>query len=122
MRSALARRLAAAAALFVLAGCEGSTVSAPLPSVIRECEVFSAQLCGTWTLSGDRYVAAWEDGSSATLTVVRFSRTELEVKRAASAGKPAITYTGRVDGKAAGGSVTRTEGGATRTGMWAATW
>lgn len=98
--------------------------SVRLPSTIEECETFSVQICGIWTLQGDRYLGAWEDGATANLTVVRITATEFVLSRVDFGKNQNFTalYTGVISGRNVAGAVTWNASGNSRSGTWFARW
>lgn len=123
--------LAAACALAAVASscahaARGTDDDFGLPRQIRECETWTATVCGTWTLDGDHYDAAWADGSRATIHVVRFTATRAMFVRedvtGASAGMTAW-YDGAVQGnRVVRGRVTWRKDGSEWGNTWRAEW
>lgn len=126
LRRALA--LAAAGWLGITGACEedptGPDVDAPRQ--IRECETWTATVCGTWTLDGDHYEAAWTDGSRATIHVVQFTETRAVFVREDLTGKSAgmtAWYDGAVTGnRVTSGRVTWRKDGYEWGNVWQAEW
>lgn len=117
-------RLLTLAALLVLAGCRSSTESFTLPELIQTCETFTVEICGTWTLAGDHYVGAWQDGATANLEIIRFTETDVVLHRVDFGKNQDFTanYTGTVTGRTATGVVVWIASGASRSGEWVAWW
>ncbi len=100
----------------------------PLPNELQQCERSILRVCGTWTLSGQQYVATWPNGAKATLSVTRFDGHSMALHRvdAADSLTAGMTadYLGDVDGGKVKGKVTFTWPGHTPPvgyGTWDAT-
>jgi hypothetical protein len=96
------------------------------PPRIRECETWTARVCGTWTLDGDHYDAEWEDGSRATIHIVKFTETRAMFVREDVTGKSAgmtAWYDGAVRGdRVVRGRVTWRKDGDEWGNTWEADW
>lgn len=102
----------------LLQGCASSpavppaAAAMPLPAEIKQCERSILKVCGTWTLSGQQYVAAWAGGAKATLTVTRFDGHSIALHRvdtsASSNAGMTADYLGEVTGGTMKGKVTYT--------------
>lgn len=96
------------------------------PATILVCESNNAVVCGTWTRSGDGYVARWQDGAEAAITVERFDATGVRFRRAdaagVSAGMTAVYEGTRTDRGVTDGEVRWSLRGDSWTGTWQATW
>lgn len=106
-----------------LSGC--SLLTGPdRPAEIVVCETYTVRICGTWQRSGSTYAGSWQDGATADVDLVRFTRTEIRAERTDFGQNRDLTavYTGTVNGRTASGSVTWTVEGTPRTGSWTAEW
>ena len=100
-----------------------------LPATIQQCETGVEFHCGTWTLvsaADSLYNGVWDQGTRATLTMERFDRDSVVVRRVDIAG-PSVGITGVYRGKRASrdgaeGSVLWTNGFQTFGGTWTAEW
>ena len=125
--SVLFRTVASIATASILSACSNnSTDSGPQPPpVISVCEMNNSQVCGTWTRQANgTYAGTWEDGATATLTLTRFTKTQMSVSRV-DYGKNqnfTATYEGTVNGRTAAGQVTWNIQGTSVKGQWSATW
>lgn len=107
----------------VLQGCSTSTAStstggtsaaspAPaaqtpiaLPPQLKECERSLLKFCGSWILNGQQYVATWENGAKATLTVTRFDGHSIALHRIDAGDSSAAGMTGDYLGQIEGGNI-----------------
>lgn len=88
------------------------TASIPLPIELKQCERSILKFCGTWTLNGGEYAAAWSNNAKATLTVTRFDGQSIALHRvdtpdSLTAGMTA-DYLGDIVGNKMKGKVTYT--------------
>ena len=93
--------------------------------MIKACETFERQICGTWTLQGNHFEAQWETGIKTRITIEQFdnNRVALNDVVATPQGDISVAYSGRISGnKIEGGTVTRTAYGQSWSGTWAASW
>ena len=98
---------------------------AQAPDVIKACETFQQQICGTWTLQGNHFEAQWETGIKSRITIEQFdnNRVALNGVVATPQGDISVTYSGRINGnKIEGGTATRISHGQSWSGTWAASW
>lgn len=96
-----------------------------LPERIEQCETFTEQVCGTWTLRPDgTYRAEWDDGATATIRVNEFSGTHIWATRVDNdpRGVTADYAASVADGRVVGGSVWWAGNRGARTGNWSAEW
>jgi hypothetical protein len=83
----------------------GRQVAPSIPRVIKECETYQQQICGTWTLQGKQFHAEWQNGAVATLMVQRFDNGQVLIIRqdtGATAG-----FTARYSGQLSGNKIER---------------
>jgi hypothetical protein len=94
-----------------------------LPRVIRECETYQGAICGTWTLQGNQFQAAWENGAKAMLTIERFDSGAVVIIRRDTNSDFTARYTGQLSGnRIERGTVTWTSQGQSWSGTWTANW
>jgi len=96
-----------------------------IPQRLQECETSTSEICGTWTRTGDRFNAQWNNGASATLNVERWDNDAVVITRQDTQGSSA-GLTARYEGIPAGnhvdGTVTWNWNGDTWSGTWTADW
>ncbi|HEX2211779.1 MAG TPA: Ig-like domain-containing protein [Longimicrobium sp.] len=95
-----------------------------VPSTIAVCETGTAEVCGAWTWQGSHYAGQWQDGATASISVLRFTAGEAQFARTDDGRNPGLTavYTGTVAGHTARGAVTWSAADFSRTGSWRAEW
>jgi len=102
----------------------GSATS--IPSSLRECETYTSEICGTWTLEGDHFNAEWDNGAIAVLKVQSWDTKNVIITRYDSEGASAglsARYEGQISGNTIeDGTVTWTWKGSTWSGTWKANW
>lgn len=112
-----------------LVGC-ASDPAAPddlgLPAALQSCETNTARLCATWELVDGRYQAAWPNGSTAEIEVIRFAEDVVAFERRDTGGPTSdmhAIYYGIPDGQTiTAGVVVWNTGDQTFEGLWEATW
>ncbi len=104
---------------------EGVSSISP-PAILQECETYTSEICGRWTLEGDHYIAEWDNGATALLNIERCSPTDIVLTRYDSGGSSAglsARYEGQISGNAVrNGRVTWTWNGNSWSGTWEASW
>jgi hypothetical protein len=104
---------------------EGVSSISP-PASLQECETYTSEICGRWTLEGDHYIAEWDNGATALLNIERCSPTDIVLTRYDSGGSSAglsARYVAQISGNAIrNGRVTWTWNGNTWSGTWEASW
>lgn len=121
--------IVATACLVPVHGCAG-TPTGPrdleLPAELRSCETNTARLCTTWELVNGRYEAAWSNGSTAEIEVVRFAEDVVVFERRDTGGPTDdmhAFYYGLPEGeRITAGAVVWNTGGLTFEGLWEAAW
>ena len=96
-----------------------------IPQSLNECETYTSEICGTWTLQGSHINAVWNNGAKATLNVEQFDNNGVVITRQDTVGSSAgltAQYEGRLIGNHVEGSVTWNWNGATWSGTWKADW
>lgn len=96
-----------------------------VPQSLDECETYTSEICGTWTLHGDHINAVWNNGAKATLDVEQFDNNGVVIIRQDTEGSSAgltARYEGRPIGNHVDGSVTWNWNGSTWSGTWKADW
>ena len=94
-------------------------------AALRVCETSQRQICGTWTLNGDHFDVAWENGKTTTIKIEQFDNDLVLLDRTESTpqGDMKATYSGHISGnKIEGGTVSWTWSGGSRSGTWTASW
>jgi hypothetical protein len=118
-------------ALILCAACSSNPVSpgiGELPAVIRECETHTARVCGTWTLKAgtSNYSATWPQGSTATITALRWTDDIIELERHDTGGPTPSMYARylgmRHNNSVSFGQVRWINDGLTIFGTWDASW
>ncbi|MDM7913162.1 MAG: hypothetical protein QUS09_08705 [Methanotrichaceae archaeon] len=104
---------------------EGVSSISP-PASLQECETYTSEICGRWTLEGDHYIAEWDNGATAVLNIEHCSPTDIVLTRydfgGSSAGLSA-RYEGQISGNAVrNGRVAWIWNGNTWSGTWEASW
>ena len=56
-------------------------VMGTIPSSTQECETYTSEICGTWTLEGNHINAVWNNGARATLNVEQFDNNAVVIIR-----------------------------------------
>ncbi|MFB3764692.1 MAG: hypothetical protein ACE14P_05525 [Methanotrichaceae archaeon] len=111
---------------FLAGPCPNNKISSVLPKSMRECENGGSEICGTWTLQGNQYMAKWDNGASATLTIANWGDSGVVVTRYDSEGSSrglSARYEGKLNGnKIENGKVTWTWNGRAWSGTWNANW
>ncbi len=96
------------------------------PQTLHECENGGSDICGTWTLQGNQYIANWDNGATATLNVESWGASNVILTRNDAGGSSAglsARYEGQINGnKIENGKVTWTLNGNTWSGTWNANW
>lgn len=96
-----------------------------VPQSLDECETYTSEICGMWTLQGDHINAVWNNGAKATLNVEQFDDNGVVITRQDTDGSSAgltARYEGRPIGNHVDGSVTWNWNGSTWSGTWKADW
>jgi hypothetical protein len=100
--------------------------SANTPTTVHECETHGLTFCGTWTLEGNRFKAAWINGAVATLTIDHWGPADVVISRIDPSGVStglSARYEGQINGnEIENGKVTWTWLGFTWSGTWNANW
>jgi hypothetical protein len=102
-----------------------SKPSISVPNSLQECETYTSEICGTWTVQGSQINAVWDNGAEATLNVEQFDKNTVVITRQDIAGSSAgltARYEGVLTGNHVEGSVTWNWNGATWSGTWTADW
>ena len=102
-----------------------SKPSISVPNSLQECETYTSEICGTWTVQGSQINAVWDNGAEATLNVEQFDNNAVVITRQDIAGSSAgltARYEGVLTGNHVDGSVTWNWNGATWSGTWIADW
>ena len=93
----------------------------------RECEIYTATICGTWAWNPatGQFDANWTNGAQAFITLVE-NDSKIVLQRTDPAGTSAgltAIYTGTRNGTSSiSGTVVWTENGRPRSGTWTANW
>jgi len=96
-----------------------------VPQSLDECETYTSEICGTWTMEGSHINAVWNNGAKATLNVEQFDNNGVVITRQDTVGSSAgltARYEGRLVGNHVDGSVTWNWNGSTWSGTWKADW
>jgi hypothetical protein len=96
-----------------------------VPYSLQECETYTSEICGTWTLQGSHINAVWNNGAKATLNVEQFDNNGVVITHQDTVGTSAgltARYEGRPIGNHVEGSVTWNWNGTTWSGTWKADW
>jgi hypothetical protein len=96
-----------------------------VPKSLDECETYTSEICGTWTMEGNHINAVWNNGAKATLNVEQFDNNAIVITRQDTVGSSAgltARYEGRPIGNHVEGSVTWNWRGSTWSGTWKADW
>jgi hypothetical protein len=108
--------------------CSSGGNPVTLPRTWKECEDSNVRICGTWVYDDNSrtFSAAWTNGATATLKLVRFDSYGVTITRedqaGASRGLRAV-YTGRISPTGiTHGTVKWTWGTNEWTGTWSAKW
>jgi hypothetical protein len=100
--------------------------SSSVPQSMQECEIYTSEICGTWTREGDHINAVWNNGATATLNVESWSPAGVVLTRYDSGGSSAglsARYEGQINGnKIESGKVTWNWKGSIWSGTWKAGW
>jgi hypothetical protein len=100
--------------------------SSSVPRSLDECETYTSEICGTWTMEGNHINAVWNNGATATLNVESWSPAGAVLTRYDSGGSSAglsARYEGQITGnKIENGKVTWNWKGSTWSGTWKANW
>lgn len=103
-------------------GTGGGQMAPSIPQSLRECETYTSEICGTWTLEGDHFNANWDNGATATIKVEQWDTTGVVLTRYDSTGSSAglsARYEGQLNGSIIdNGVVTWTWNGNTWSGTW----
>jgi hypothetical protein len=109
---------------YIWMNVQGSATS--VPRILNECETYTSEICGTWTLEGDHFNAKWENGATAILKVQNWDANQVVLNRYDSEGASSglsARYEGKINGNTIeDGSVTWTWQGSTWSGTWNANW
>ena len=102
------------------------TTPAQAPDVIKACETFQRQVCGTWTLQGNHFEVQWENGIKFKVTIEQFDKDRVALNGVIMTpqGEISVAYSGRISGnKIEGGTVTEKNSyGQSLSGTWTASW
>ena len=105
-------------------GTGNGQMTASIPQSLRECETYTSEICGTWTLEGDHFNADWDNGATATIKVEKWDTTGVVLTRYDSTGSSAglsARYEGQLNGNTIeNGVVTWTWNDNTWSGTWRA--
>jgi hypothetical protein len=97
-----------------------------LPARIEQCERYTVEICGTWTLQANgTYRAAWDDGATATIRVMELSGSGIVAARVDDEPRRlTAVYEGTITGRQLvySGSVRWTAGHDSHAGSWTARW
>jgi len=99
--------------------------SISVPNSLQECETYTSEICGTWTMQESQIKAVWNNGAEATLNVEQFDNNAVVITRQDITGSSAgltARYEGIPTGNHVEGSVTWNWNGATWSGTWKADW
>jgi subtilisin family serine protease len=92
-----------------------------IPQSMQECETYTSEICGTWTLEDGYFNAVWDNGAKATVNVEQFDDNAVVFTRQDAQGSSAgltARYEGRRSGNHAEGSVTWDWQGSRWSGTW----
>ena len=97
-----------------------------LPARVEQCERYTVEICGTWTLQANgSYRAAWDDGATATIRVMELSGSGIVAARVDDHPRRlTAVYEGTITGRQLvySGSVRWTAGPQSHAGSWTARW
>jgi len=96
-----------------------------IPQSMQECETYTSEICGTWTLEGGYFRAVWDNGAKVTMNVEQFDNNAVVFARQDDQGSSAgmtARYVGQRTGNHIEGSVIWSRNGIEWSGTWKADW
>lgn len=97
-----------------------------LPARIEQCERYTREICGRWTLQANgTYRATWDDGTTATIRVMELNGSGIVARRVDDDPRRlTAVYEGTISGRQLvySGSVRWTTGHDSHAGSWTARW